>query len=561
MQERATLMTEGSVWRHIVQFCPPRVWGNLFQQLYNVGGFPGGGQLSGKRRAGGGGFLQPPDFSAGWTVQRHLHGRQRGHLALLRRAGRTRACRWPCTPRWAFRLVAGVITTIAGVLLTPRLLVWMGTPEKRAAQFHPVFPHLFLRGHLRYSLQYGGGHLPGRGRQPSPLYYLIVSSVVNVVLDLLFVAGFGMGVDGAALGHGDFAGGQRGAGILAAGPRHRFLSRLVQEGALSCPDASSAAHAGPPLRNSEFHHRHRQRGRAVLHQPLRRHGHGRLRLLFQDRGLRLPCPSTASRWPWPPLSARTWAPGSTTRPARRALWQSVLPDHVRGGGRGHQPAGARGWISLFNSDPQVIAFGTLQARTVTLFYFLLGLLPLGGRSDARSRTRRGAHAGDAGVLVRHPRQLHHAGGARGGRYPDGVLGVSHHLGAELRGVSGLFRARRLDGTIWKRKKRRPERPAPSLDLFRRLSYNSLGCAARGGLSLYIAIIYLRWSPHGLTPGPFFQGPLSPSSRKGRNAMFGHRPEGRRVRDVDPIRADHPVPHAHAAATRRSFWTMTWNTSR
>ena len=37
------------------------------------------------------------------------------------------------------------------------------------------------------------------GDSRHPLYYLIVSSVVNVVLDLLFVAGFGMGVDGAAL--------------------------------------------------------------------------------------------------------------------------------------------------------------------------------------------------------------------------------------------------------------------------------------------------------------------------------------------------------------------------
>ena len=36
MQERATLMTEGSVWRHIVQFALPVFWGNLFQQLYNV---------------------------------------------------------------------------------------------------------------------------------------------------------------------------------------------------------------------------------------------------------------------------------------------------------------------------------------------------------------------------------------------------------------------------------------------------------------------------------------------------------------------------------------------
>ena len=36
MQSKSTLMTEGSVWRHIVRFAIPLFWGNLFQQLYNV---------------------------------------------------------------------------------------------------------------------------------------------------------------------------------------------------------------------------------------------------------------------------------------------------------------------------------------------------------------------------------------------------------------------------------------------------------------------------------------------------------------------------------------------
>ena len=36
MHEHSTLMTEGSVWKHILRFALPLFWGNLFQQLYNV---------------------------------------------------------------------------------------------------------------------------------------------------------------------------------------------------------------------------------------------------------------------------------------------------------------------------------------------------------------------------------------------------------------------------------------------------------------------------------------------------------------------------------------------
>ena len=76
MQERSTLMTEGSVWRHIVRFALPVFWGNLFQQLYNVvdslvvGNFLGSDALA----------------AVGSS----------SHLIFLM----VRACGWPYTPPW-----------------------------------------------------------------------------------------------------------------------------------------------------------------------------------------------------------------------------------------------------------------------------------------------------------------------------------------------------------------------------------------------------------------------------------------------------------------------------
>ena len=121
-------MTEGSVWRHIVRFALPVFWGNLFQQLYNVvdslvvGNFLGSDALAAVGSSSHLIFLLVGLFSGIFTGASVVISRYYGARddAGVRTAVHTTV---------AFGLVAGVITTIAGVLLTPRLLIWMGTPE------------------------------------------------------------------------------------------------------------------------------------------------------------------------------------------------------------------------------------------------------------------------------------------------------------------------------------------------------------------------------------------------------------------------------------------------
>ena len=98
----------------------------------------------------------------------------------------------------AFGLVAGVVLTLLGVLLAPQILVWMGTPESILAGSVSYFRIYFL-GSIPFVLyNICVGILQSDGDSRHPLYYLMVSSVVNIVLDLLFVAGFKMGVGSAA---------------------------------------------------------------------------------------------------------------------------------------------------------------------------------------------------------------------------------------------------------------------------------------------------------------------------------------------------------------------------
>lgn len=99
----------------------------------------------------------------------------------------------------AFGLVSGLLLTVIGMFLAPQILVLMGTPES-------VLPNsiLYFRTYFAGSLAFVMynivmGILQAVGDSRHPLYYLIFSSIVNIVLDLLFVGVLRMGVGSAAL--------------------------------------------------------------------------------------------------------------------------------------------------------------------------------------------------------------------------------------------------------------------------------------------------------------------------------------------------------------------------
>ena len=96
-------------------------------------------------------------------------------------------------------LTAGILLTALGVAFTPTILRWMDTPEDVLPQSISYFRYYFCGAifTVMYNIMVGILHAVGDSRHP--LYYLIFSSFVNVVLDLLFVAVFRWGVGSAAV--------------------------------------------------------------------------------------------------------------------------------------------------------------------------------------------------------------------------------------------------------------------------------------------------------------------------------------------------------------------------
>ena len=100
---------------------------------------------------------------------------------------------------FAFALCCGVLLTLLGVFFTPTILTWMRTPAD-VLDTSILYFRLYFLGSLATILYNAGmGILQAVGDSRSPLYYLVISSAVNVALDLLFVGAMDMGVAGAAI--------------------------------------------------------------------------------------------------------------------------------------------------------------------------------------------------------------------------------------------------------------------------------------------------------------------------------------------------------------------------
>lgn len=197
-QTSSTLLTKGPIWKKIIAFAIPLFLGNLFQQLYNtadsviVGNFLGSDALAAVSSSGSlifllVGFFNGIAMGAGVVVARYYGARC---IQEVQKAIHTTI---------AFGLIAGIVLTIIGLLLAPQILVWMGTPADVLPNSILYFRIYFL-GSLAFVLyNIFVGILQSIGDSRHPLIYLIVSSGVNIVLDLLFIAVFHFGVGSAAL--------------------------------------------------------------------------------------------------------------------------------------------------------------------------------------------------------------------------------------------------------------------------------------------------------------------------------------------------------------------------
>ncbi|MDD2232567.1 MAG: MATE family efflux transporter [Sphaerochaetaceae bacterium] len=192
------LMTEGKISSKIIQFALPIFWGNLFQQLYSlvdglvVGNFVGMEALAAISSTGSLTFLIIGLFNGIFMGSSVVISKYFG-------AGDDEKVSKAIHTDIGFALICGVLMTLLGIFVAPSILRLMKTPDE-IFDLANQYLTLHFAGIMTIALyNTASGIFQAVGDSKHPLYYLIISSVSNIVLDVLFVGVFHWGVAGAAV--------------------------------------------------------------------------------------------------------------------------------------------------------------------------------------------------------------------------------------------------------------------------------------------------------------------------------------------------------------------------
>ena len=195
--DKTTDMTVGNIHSLLIRFSLPLLAGNLFQQLYNIVDSIIVGNVVGKEALAAVG-------STGSLINAvigfFLGLAAGGSVVISQLFGARRLDRVSITVHTLMlgSIIGGIFLIIAGQVFSPVLLRMMATPDD-------VFPQalsylrIYFSGML-FQLVYnvGAGILRALGDSKRPLYFLIISTAVNVVLDFVFVPALHWGIEGAA---------------------------------------------------------------------------------------------------------------------------------------------------------------------------------------------------------------------------------------------------------------------------------------------------------------------------------------------------------------------------
>ena len=198
MQANTKDLTQGSIRSVLLGFAAPLFLSQLFQQLYNsadaliVGNFLGKEALAAVSSSGPLiflliGFFNGASTGAGVVISRYFGAQD---TLRVRKAIHTTV---------VFSLLTGFLLSLLGVLFTPLLLKWMGTDPAVLPLSTAYFRWYFFGAVAIVMYNALKGIMTALGDSRRPLYYLIFSSVLNVILDLVFVGVLHGGVATAAL--------------------------------------------------------------------------------------------------------------------------------------------------------------------------------------------------------------------------------------------------------------------------------------------------------------------------------------------------------------------------
>lgn len=197
MSTKVVSMTEGKIWKKLLLFSIPLMMGSFFQQLYNTANSIIVGNYVGKEALAAIGttdnlintfigFFMGLSTGAGIIISQYFGAKDEKNVQIA------------VNTTIGLTFVMSVICTVCALGFRTQMLKLMNTPAEVFVQADAYLRIYFLgvTGLLFYNM--GAGILRAVGDSRRPLYFLIFSTVLNIVLDLIFVAGFSLGVEGAA---------------------------------------------------------------------------------------------------------------------------------------------------------------------------------------------------------------------------------------------------------------------------------------------------------------------------------------------------------------------------
>ena len=190
-------MTEGSILRNLIWFAVPVLIGNIFQQLYNIADTAIIGNILGDTALAAVGAAAPVyglmiGFAGGLT---------NGFAVVIARffgAGDERGVKRSVALTYLLSAVIAFVLTVASLIALHPLMASLKTPHEIIGDTEKYMRAIMLFSAVTIAYNMFAGMMRALGNSKTPLYFLIVSTFVNIGLDFLFVGAFKMGIAGAA---------------------------------------------------------------------------------------------------------------------------------------------------------------------------------------------------------------------------------------------------------------------------------------------------------------------------------------------------------------------------
>lgn len=190
-------LTRGPVWKVIVRFALPLLIGNLLQQFYNITDSIIVGQFLGKEALA----AVSASFFIYYFIISLVIGVGSGTSVVVSQffgAKQYDKVQRAFSSFFIFMLVAGIALSIAGIIFAEPIFRLTNTPEEvipEAVAYFRIYiggTFLFVTFNSIISI------LRGVGESIRPMIFIFITTVLNIVLDLVFIINFGWGIEGAA---------------------------------------------------------------------------------------------------------------------------------------------------------------------------------------------------------------------------------------------------------------------------------------------------------------------------------------------------------------------------